>query len=95
MGQLRSPLVALSALAVLWTLAVVVDAGARTGDWAVVVRQTLLLGSAAGLIGLVAARVDDLIDDVMSGSGGGPRGRRRPAPAKVRVPRRPRGRRQP
>lgn len=95
MGQHRSPLPALSALAVLWTLAVVVDASARTGDWALVVRHTLLLGSAAGLIGLVAARVDDLIDDMMSGSGGGPRGRRRPVPVRVRAPRRPRGRRHP
>jgi hypothetical protein len=80
--------VAVLGIAFLWAAAVVLAAGQDSGRWTELVLQAVGLLAAAGLVGLFAAFVDDLVDDIRLGGGGGSGGSPRPGkPARVRVER--------
>ncbi|HUG85422.1 MAG TPA: hypothetical protein VMM13_12700 [Euzebya sp.] len=77
-------------IAAAWAAVVVVQWGMATGEWLTVIRQAVGLMALAGLLGRLAAAVDNAVDDLRSGTSG--RGGGRPAPMRVRVrrPDRPR-----
>lgn len=71
-------------VAVAWTAVVVVQAGLASGEWLSLSRHAVGLLAFAGVLGRLAATVDNLIDDIRTGTGG--RGRGRTVP--IRLPHR-------
>ncbi|CAN5288165.1 hypothetical protein BH23ACT9_BH23ACT9_38070 [soil metagenome] len=68
----RSPLMhALLALAAVWAALVTVSFGLASGDWVTAIRQSVTLVAIAGLLGYMAAAVDNLVEEWTGGSRSG------------------------